>query len=260
MAPVSEIRCLLVDDDHFMREGLAAELRQMEGVALVGTAGDLGEALGHPGPVDVVLLDLGLPGTCRRTATEAVLELWPTAKVLVITAYATGPDVVQAFAEGARGYLAKNVRPQELGDALHTVAGGRTYCTPTLAGHLLNAGLRLTPAERGVLRHVAEGLTDRQVAAVMNVSESTVEHRLADVRVKAGLLDRSRSLLTRFAYDCDPHCQLKPEEHEEADRRLRVLPRAIGRRKPGDRHLRCESAGEPTKLPEAGPDAIRSMP
>lgn len=225
------ISVLVVDDDPFFRNGLEDELARMEGVEVLGRAATLEEALGHAVPPEVVLLDLGLPGSCRRTTTGDVLARWPTARVLVITAYASGPDVVLAFAEGARGYLTKNVGPRELLDALRAVASGCTYVTPTLAGHLLVAGLELTSAERAVLRHVAEGMGDKQVAATLGISAKAVENRLASVRLKAGLAETSRSAITRFAIGVDPFCQLSPEAHlaEEGGRR-RLSRLARGRR------------------------------
>jgi DNA-binding NarL/FixJ family response regulator len=250
MSDMNPVRCMVVDDDELLRNALADELEAMGGVEVVATAGDLEEALTLTSPVDVVLLDLSLPGSCRRTATETVLGAWPHARVLVITAYATGPDVVQAFAEGARGYLTKHARSDELAAAIRAVAAGGTYVTPTLAGHLLNAGLRLSRGERAVLRYVAEGLTDKQVAAVLHISDKTVENRLASVRVKAGLVERSRSLLTRFAYESDPFCLLDADEHEEKDRRLgRRRRRRSPKRHHGERSQPSPHSG-PTR--EAG--------
>jgi DNA-binding NarL/FixJ family response regulator len=221
------VRCLLVEDDHFMREALAAELSSMESIELIGAACDLEEAFAYAGPIDLVVLDLGLPGSCRRGATGAVLETWPDVKVLIVTGYATGPDVVLAFAEGARGYVTKHVDPREFQAAVRTVVNGGTYVTPTLAGHLLSNGLTLSVAERAVLRGVAEGMTDKQIALRLGIGDKAVENRLASVRQKAGLLDRSRSALTRFAADSDPFCQLRPDEHDAADVAAKRTPRAV---------------------------------
>ncbi|MGH9279893.1 MAG: response regulator [Acidimicrobiales bacterium] len=226
------IRVFVIDDDHFFRAGLVGELEAMAGLEVVGSAGTLSEGLAHEEPFDVLLLDLGLPGSCRRTATADALERWPQTHVLVITGYASGPDVVQAFAEGARGYVTKSIRPRDLRDAIETVSAGRSYCTPTLAGHLLNAGLRVSPAERAVLRYVAEGLADKQVAASLGISEKAVENRLASVRLKAGLLDRSRSSITRFAMEADAFCQMGPEEHLDDDKRRRRVHRLVTGRTP----------------------------
>lgn len=208
------LRCLVVDDDHFMRQGLAAGLRTMGGVEVVDEAGSLTEALAHPGPVDVVLLDLGLPGHCRRTAIRSVIDAWPEVKVLVITGHATGPDVVQAFGEGASGYVTKHVGPVELAQALGVVASGSSYVTPELAGHLLNAGFMLSDRERSVLRLVGRGLSNGEVADQLHLAEKTVENQIAAIRAKVGLLHRPRSELTRFALESDPACLLSLEEHD----------------------------------------------
>lgn len=248
MTPVT---CLLVDDDHFVREGLAAGLRAIAGINLVGTAGTLEDALHGREPVDIVLLDLSLPTSCRRTATGTILAAWPRTRVLVITAYATGPDILQAFSEGARGYVTKSAGPEELAQAVHAVAAGQTYVTPTLAGHLLNAGLRLSRGERAVLRHVAEGRSDKDIAAALHLSPSTVENRLAAIRSKAVLLGRSRSELTKFAHECDPFCGLTPRQHEEEDRRSQARTPARRSRIRRTKAVPPPAAGENVQLPKS---------
>lgn len=246
------ISVLVVDDDPFFRRGLEDELSRMEGVRVLGFSGRLDDALAHGVAPDVVLLDLGLPGSCRRLAIGDVLARWPAAAVLVITAYASGPDVVLAFAEGARGYLAKSVGASELLDALRAVAAGHTYVTPTLAGHLLGAGLELTGPERAVLRCVAEGMADKQVAAALGISAKAVEKRLASVRQKAGLMEGSRSALTRFAVDADPWCQLDRDGHAAEDRRRRGrFHRLLVERRSRRRAPPLEVT--PSRAPAAGP-------
>lgn len=192
-AGVGPIRCYLVDDDHFVRQGLANGIRAMDGVDLVGAAASLEEAINSATPIDVLLLDLGLGDGCRRTATPRFLAARPASRVFVITAHASGPDVVQAFAEGAAGYVTKNVRPAELAEALQRVAVGETYVTPSLAGHLLNAGFTLTEGEHAVLRVVAQGAADKEVATILGISRGAVEKRIAAIRTKAGLVHQSRA-------------------------------------------------------------------
>lgn len=208
----------MVDDDHFFREGLASGLRAMADVAFVGAAASLPEALGHDG-ADVVLLDLGLPSTCRRSVIAHLHEAWPQVAVLVVTGHATGPDVVQAFAEGALGYVTKGVEPCELAKAIATVAAGGEYLTPSLAGHLMDFALRLSNGELSVLRLIAEGQSDKEVAATLGVKVTTVENRIRTIRTKANLVNEPRSALTRFAADCDPACPLRAAEHEARSRR-----------------------------------------
>lgn len=214
--PMTPVRCLVVDDEHFVRRGLADGLAAMDGVEVAGEAGSVDEALSHAGAVDLVLLDLGLPGTCRRTATSTIIGAWPDVRVLVITAHATGPDVVQAFGEGASGYVTKNIGPLELAEAIRTVAAGGSYVTPELAGHLLNADCELTDQEQRVLRLVGRGLTNIEVGAKLFIASRTVDKHLGAIRRKAGLLNRARSEITQFALLHDPGCQLTPEEHDRA--------------------------------------------
>lgn len=182
---MSPIRCLVADDESFMREGLADAVNAAPDLELVGAVAHLDAVLNHPGPVDVVLLDLSLRRSCRRRAIPSVRSAHPKARVLVITAYATGRDVVQAFGEGAAGYFAKGAPSDELLAALRTVAARRTYCPPTLAGNLLNAGLSLTEHESALLRCLAAGMTAAQAAGSLQISPDMVELRMADVRQKA---------------------------------------------------------------------------
>ena len=126
-----------------------------------------------------------------------------------------GYDVVQAFAEGASGYVTKNASPDELVRALQAVAAGGTYVTPDLAGHLLNGTFRLTERQRAVLRLVGMGLTNADVARELCLTEKTVENYLAAIRGACGLLNRPRSELTRFAIESDPGCLLEPQQHGE---------------------------------------------
>jgi DNA-binding NarL/FixJ family response regulator len=221
---VERVKCLVVDDDHYYREGLAEGLRRMDGVEVVGSAGSLIEAVGAAHDPDVVLLDLGLPSTCRRSVIAHIRQALPDAAILVVTGHATNPDVVQAFGEGARGYLTKGVQPAELATAIQTVAAGGTYLTPSLAGHLLDARLRLTTGERAVLRLVAEGQSDKEVAATLGIKLRTVENRIRLIRGKAELVHEPRSALTRFARECDPGCLLRPDEHDRPRPRRRATP------------------------------------
>ena len=186
----------------------------MDGVELIGIAGSLPGALGYKEGADVVLLDLGLPSTCRRSVIAHLHQFWPAAGVLVITGHATGPDVVQAFGEGALGYVTKGVEPDELEMAIRIVAAGGSYVTPSLAGHLLDANLQLTAGELAVLRLVAEGQSDKEVAATLGIKVKTVENRIRLIRGKAKLVNEPRSALTRFARECDPGCLLRSDEHE----------------------------------------------
>lgn len=239
-------QCMVVDDDPFVLDGLARAVAAIEGVDLVGAVGSLAEVLSHRGPVDVFLLDLSLPDACRRTVTRSVLDRWPDAGVLVLTAYATALDAVLAFGEGAAGYLIKGASAAEMADALHTVASGGDYFTPPLAGHLLNAGFELTPGESAVLRLVAEGLADKDVAEALGIARGTVENRIASVRAQAGLVSQSRSALTCLAHDFDPFCRLTRDQHRQLDRgrrRGRVATTANERGREGSSRRTGRSTG-----------------
>lgn len=152
---------------------------------------------------DVVVVDLHLPGLeggagVRHLASQGYV-------VLVLSGSFDGPDVVDAIAEGARGYLSKDAQAPEIVSAIRTVANGRSYVAPTLAGFLLQAHRQAPPSttadlserEREVLGLVAQGETDHAIGRILCISVSTVRSHLDRIRDKTG--QRRRADLTRFA-------------------------------------------------------------
>lgn len=187
----------------------------MGGVELLGVAADLDSALAFERRPDVVLVDLSLPRVCRRDVIHLVAARWPAARILAMTVYPTGPDLVLSIGEGAHGYVVKDIAANELCDAIHALASGSTYyATVPITYHTADA-LCLTPVERAVLRQIAEGATDAQAANALHRARRTIEHDLGAIRAKAGLAREpaSRALLTRFAMEHDPYCKLTNEQH-----------------------------------------------
>lgn len=131
---MERVGCLVVDDDHYFREGLAGGLRTMASSWSAWRARSSTRSSTRARP-DVVLLDRGLPSTCRRPPPPCMARHSGTGDHRP----RHRPDVVQAFGEGALAYLTRGVEPDELARAIRTVAGGGTYVTPALAGHLLGA-------------------------------------------------------------------------------------------------------------------------
>ena len=205
------IRVLLVDDFPLIREGIAAALSRDPAIDVVGEAADGVEGLRMANELqpDVIVLDLHMPEMGGIMVLERLRTEVPSARVLVMTASEKSETLLAAVSGGAAGYITKRAARRELCDAVITVHGGGSVIAPHLAGHLLRqyakaangdtADLRnnLSMREQEVLRLVAQGLTDRQIASTIYVSPRTVQNHLARIRDKTGL--RRRSELTRWA-------------------------------------------------------------
>jgi len=209
---VPTIRVLVVDDHAVVREGLPHVLGQAEGFLVVGEAatGDEALALAAEQQPDVVLLDLSMPGMSGLEVAAALHTRWPAMRVLVLSMHEQDEYVLAAVRGGAHGYILKDAGPAELRDAIRAVHGGAGYFSPTVAGRLSAAVrgevrgdapaerlARLTPREREVLTLVADGLTNREIAARLGISPRTVESHRESLMKKLSL--RSVAELTRFA-------------------------------------------------------------
>ena len=205
------IDVLLVDDFPLVREGMAAALTRDPAIRVVGQAENGKEALQLARELqpDVVLLDLHMPEMGGMMTLERLQAEVPEARVLIMTASEKAETLLAAVSGGAAGYITKRASRQELCAAVITVHGGGSVIAPHLAGHLLrqyqkasrgeadNLHNQLSTRELEVLRLVAMGRTDRQIAEEIYVSPRTVQNHLARIRDKTGL--RRRSELTRWA-------------------------------------------------------------
>ena len=207
------IRLLLIDDFPLIREGFATALECDPGLTIVGQAdnGEDGLRLARELQPDVVVLDLRMPGMGGMTVLGQLRTDAPEAKVLVVTASEKGQPLLDAVAAGANGYLTKRCTREELRQAVITVHGGGSVISPMLAGHLLKAysrtsrgdasGVRplLGKREHEILRLLADGCTDKEIAATVFISPRTVQNHLTRIREKTGL--RRRAELTRWAME-----------------------------------------------------------
>ena len=208
-----KIKILLIDDFPLIREGFAAALETDPGLTIVGQAdnGETGLRLTAELQPDVVILDLHMPMMGGMTVLERLRPQAPDAKVLVVTATEKAQPLLDAVAAGAAGYLTKRSTREELRQAVITVYGGGSVISPMLAGHLLKEYSRasrgeassvrplLGQREHDVLRLVADGYTDREIAGELFVSPRTVQNHLTRIREKTG--KRRRSELARWAVE-----------------------------------------------------------
>jgi DNA-binding NarL/FixJ family response regulator len=200
---MTSIRILLADDHVLIRRGMRAWLQSMPQVEVVGEASDGREALHLIAKVqpDVVLMDIGMPSLNGLEVTLQVTKEFPQVRVLILSMHANEEYVVQALRAGASGYMLKDAEPEELEVALKAVSRGKTYLSPTVSQGVIGDYLRrigastkdtpqgvdvpslLTARQREVLQLIAEGQTTKQIAALLYISEKTVEsHRLRLMR------------------------------------------------------------------------------
>jgi two-component system response regulator NreC len=202
-----QIRTLIVEDHAVVRAGLRLVLEQAEGVECVGEAGDADDAVRQAGEVqpDVVVLDVSMPGRSGVEALPDLLAAAPGAAVLILSMQDDPAYVREAFAGGASGYVLKEAGDAELVTAIREVAAGGQYLTAVMGARLAAAdragpeGDGLTDREREVLRLLALGHTNQEIAAQLQVSVRTAEAHRAHIMQK--LRVGTRAELVRHALD-----------------------------------------------------------
>lgn len=201
-------RVLLADDHPLMRAGIRKVLESHPSIAVVGEASNGEEALRalQTIEVNVLLLDLSMPGLDGFDVLRRAREIAPSVRILVLTMHADGEYVARAIHEGADGYLLKDSAVQDLVAAIEAVLAGRVFYSPEVQRQLsemlrVRGGTgplqRLTDRERAVLALVAAGLSTREIGARLGIGLRTVETHRANLMRKLGL--RSVALLTQFA-------------------------------------------------------------
>jgi DNA-binding NarL/FixJ family response regulator len=192
------IRILIVDDHPVVRSGLRGVFADDPDFVVVGEAANGAEALEQISAreVDVVLMDLRMPGMGGVDAIRELRRRNLTPYVLVLTTYDTDGDVLPAIEAGATGYLLKDAPREALVRAVRAAANGEAVLSPSVASRLMGqvrapAGGALSQREREVLALIANGATNRAIAAALFISEATVKTHLLHIYAKLGVQDRA---------------------------------------------------------------------
>jgi NarL family two-component system response regulator LiaR len=202
---VPDVISVLIADDHpFVRHGLRTYLETLDDMDVVGEAADGTEAVELAAQLlpDVVLMDLVMPELDGIEATRRIKDASPATRVIALTSFDDDEKVFPAIKAGAAGYLLKDVRPAELAEAVRKASRGEALLAPSVAARLMHevAGERaepsgLTDRELDVLRLIARGLPNKQIAAELVVSEKTVKTHVSNILAKLHLADRTQAAL-----------------------------------------------------------------
>ena len=206
------IRVLVVDDHALFRRGLEIVLAQEPDIEVVGEAGDGAEAVEQAADLlpDVVLMDVRMPRRSGIEACTAIKDVVPSARIIMLTISDEESDLYDAIKAGATGYLLKEISIDEVATAIRAVAGGQSLISPAMASKLLTEfatlikrdgnrqqvpAPRLTERELEVLRLVARGLNNRDIAKQLFISENTVKNHIRNILEKLQLHSRMEAVV-----------------------------------------------------------------
>lgn len=205
-------RVIVVDDQTVVREGLVLLLGLLPDVEVAGAAASGEEALRLVASTrpDVVLMDLRMPRMDGVEATRRIRADYPDTQVVVLTTYSDDETVFAALRAGARGYLTKDARAGEIADAIAAVQRGEAQFDPAIQRRLAETVTRrstpealpdgLTPREIDVLRLIADGKSNTEIAKHLVITEATVKTHINNIFAKAGLRDRAQAVTYAFRH------------------------------------------------------------
>jgi DNA-binding NarL/FixJ family response regulator len=186
---MTRITVLLADDHAIVRRGFRRLLEDDPGIAVVGEASNGDEAIALAGQLApaVVVMDAAMPGTNGLAATQAITQKWPAIAVLMLSMHSEQTLARQALAAGAKGYVLKNAMDLDLAAAVKRVAAGETVVDPAVTVQTVGEKNRLTPREMEVLQLICKGLSNKEVAAQLQVSANTIAVHRASIMNTCGV-------------------------------------------------------------------------
>lgn len=215
--PARVITLIVVDDHPVVRDGLRGMFASAPEFEVLGEAADGVEGVEMAVRLDpdVVLMDLRMPGGGGVAAITELTRRGARSRVLVLTTYDTDSDTLPAIEAGATGYLLKDAPREDLFTAVRAAADGRTVLSPAIASRLISrvrapaasGGETLSAREREVLELVARGTSNREIAAVLFISEATVKTHLTHVFAKLGAKDRAAAVAVAYDRGILPRAQ-----------------------------------------------------
>ena len=217
------IRLVIVDDHALVRQGMSSLLHAKPDLCVVGEAENGQEALaliaslmGTPNQPDLVLLDIRMPIMDGVAVTQHISQHWTTVSVLILSTFDDDEYVAQAMRYGAKGYLLKDTPSEELAKAIRSIHKGYTYLGPGLFEKTLTSSsnspttasappefLTLSPREKDVLKLIATGATNREIADMLHISQRTVKNHVSSILSQSQLRDRTQvALLASKCLSC----------------------------------------------------------
>jgi DNA-binding NarL/FixJ family response regulator len=211
------MKVIICDDQAIVRDGLELLLKLEDGIDVIGVAQDGAEAvqLAARELPDLVLMDLKMPGMNGVEATRRIRAHYPTVKILVLTTFDDDEWVFDAIRAGASGYLLKDTPREKLIEAIRGTLAGRSFVDPLVAGKLLNQVAskqeqpsamltdRLTEREESVLRLLAHGLSNTEIAGRLHLSEGTVRNHVSAILAKLDIQDRTQAAIIAIRHGLD---------------------------------------------------------
>lgn len=199
------MRLVLIDDHPLVLQGMEVVVQSQQDMEVVGTAscGEAGIRVVEECQPDIAMVDLRLPGEYGLDIIKRAREIAPQCRFIVLTSYSDSTDIKRAMSEKVEGYILKEAMPEEILNAIRLVAKSRTYIDPVIMQTFMSQDQddpmeQLTPREMEVLEYLAMGMSNRDIAAALFVTEYTVKKHVSQVLEKLELADRTQAAL--YAY------------------------------------------------------------